>query len=147
TLLDQFGDALAIQPAFDWMVAGGGVIDAAGLFTAGAMGGGPFLVTATDSLSGLSDTASVTIANTPPTIAVAASATPNPVPGTTTTASALGADDAGEPTLTYTWSVTAGPAPVGFTPNGTNAAQSSVATFTQAGAYTFTVTVKDMEGL
>src|SRR6185436_1058693 len=85
--------------------------------------------------------------NTAPTIAVAASATPDPVPGTTTTLSALGADDAGEANLTYTWSLVAGPAAVGFSPNGTNPAKSSVATFTAAGSYTFRVTVEDAEGL
>src|SRR6185436_16304095 len=127
TLLDQFGDPLAVQPTFDWMVSGGGAIDAGGVFTAGATAGGPFTVTATDAGSGLSNTASVTVGNAAPTIAVAASATPDPVPGTTTTVSALGADDGGESHLIYGWSMTAGPAPVSFNPNGTNAAQSSVA--------------------
>src|SRR6185295_3207573 len=85
--------------------------------------------------------------NTPPTIAVAASATPDPVTGTTTTLSALGADDAGEPNLTYTWALTSGPAAVSFSQNGTNAAQSSVTTFTKVGSYTFMVTLEDEEGL
>jgi uncharacterized repeat protein (TIGR01451 family) len=146
TLLDQFGDPMAVQPAFDWTV-GGGVIDAGGVFTAGGQAGGPFVVTATDAGSALSNTASVTVSNTGPTLAVAATATPNPVPGTMTTTSALGADDGGESNLTYTWSITAGPAAVSFSPNGTNAAQSSVATFTQAGDYTFRVTVTDEDGL
>src|SRR6185503_9052768 len=66
TLRDQFGDAMAVQPTFDWAVGGGGVIGANGVFTAGGMAGGPFVVTATDSGSGLSSTASVTIVNTPP---------------------------------------------------------------------------------
>src|SRR5207249_7226272 len=45
-----------------------------------------------------------------PTIATAAAASPNPVTtGTTTDLSVLGADDAGEANLTYTWAVTAGP--------------------------------------
>ena len=42
-----------------------------------------------------------------PTIATAASASPSPAPGTTTDLSVLGADDAGEANLTYTWAVTA----------------------------------------
>jgi hypothetical protein len=133
TLLDQFGAPMAVQPTFDWTVGGGGVIAASGVFTAGGTAGGPFVVTATDPGSGLSNTASVTIGNTAPTIAVTASATPNPVPGTTTTVSALGADDGGESHLTYTWSVTVGPAAASFSPNGSHAAHSSVATFTQAG--------------
>src|SRR5207237_734978 len=47
TLEDQFGDPMASQPAFAWMVSGGGTIDAAGLFTAGGSGGGPFTVNTT----------------------------------------------------------------------------------------------------
>src|SRR5207244_8347156 len=60
---------------------------------------------------------------------------------------ALGADDGGETHLTYTWAVTAGPSGVTFSANGTNAAKSSTATFTQAGTYTFQVTVTDQDGL
>jgi hypothetical protein len=80
-----------------------------------------------------------------PTIATPASATPNPVNGTQTSVSVLGADVAGASALTYTWSAT-GPAPVNFSPNGTNAAQNSTATFTKSGAYTLTVTVADTSG-
>src|SRR5205807_7729478 len=101
TLKDQFGNAMTSQPAFGW-TAGGGSIDPSGLFTAGASGGGPFTVTATDPGSGLQGTASVTIQNDAPTIASAAAASPNPVTtGTTTDLSVLGADDGGETHLTY----------------------------------------------
>src|SRR4029450_4428746 len=49
----------------------------------------------------------------PPTAAVAASASPNPITGTNTSLSVLGADDGGEASLTYTWSTTGTPpAPV-----------------------------------
>ncbi|TMB42561.1 MAG: PKD domain-containing protein [Deltaproteobacteria bacterium] len=148
TLEDQFGDPMASQPAFAWMVSGGGTIDAAGLFTAGGSGGGPFTVTATDAGSGLQGTASVTIQNDAPTIAVAAAASPNPVTtGTTTSLSVLGADDGGEANLAYTWAVTAGPGGATFSANGTNAAKSSTATFTQAGTYTVRVSVTDQDGL
>src|SRR5213078_1318190 len=148
TLEDQFGDPMASQPAFAWMVSGGGTIDAAGLFTAGGSGGGPFTVTATDAGSGLQGTASVTIQNDAPTIATAAAASPNPVTtGTTTDLTVLGADDGGESHLTYTWAVTAGPSGVTFGANGTNAAKSSTATFTQAGTYTFRVTIADQDGV
>src|SRR5439155_6333173 len=129
-------------------VNGGGAIDAGGLFTAGSNGGGPFTVTATDPGSGVQGTASVTIQNDGPTIALAAAASPNPVTaGTTTDLSVLGADDGGEGFLTYTWAATAGPAAVGFSANGTNAAKNSTATFTQAGTYTIQVTVADEDGL
>ena len=58
---DQFGVVLATQPAFAWSVGGGGTISASGLFTAGAVSGGPFTVTATG--GGASGTAGVTVAN------------------------------------------------------------------------------------
>src|SRR5207245_4343925 len=123
TLKDQFGNAMTSQPAFGW-TAGGGSIDPSGLFTAGASGGGPFTVTATDPGSGLQGTASVTIQNDAPTIASAAAASPNPVTtGTTTDLTVLGADDGGESHLTYTWAVTSGPTGVTFSANGTNAAK------------------------
>lgn len=53
TLLDQFNEPLADQPAtFDWMVGGGGTIDSAGLFTASSAGG-PFSISAThEAISG-----------------------------------------------------------------------------------------------
>lgn len=83
----------------------------------------------------------------PPTIATAAAATPAVVSGTSTTLSALGADDAGESRLTYTWTTTgAPPAPVTFSVNGTNAAKTTVAIFTRAGSYTFQVAMRDAGG-
>ena len=79
-----------------------------------------------------------------PTVASAASASPNPVSGTTTNLSVLGSDKAGESSLTYTWATTSqpagAPAPT-FSANGTNAAKNDVATFGQAGSYTFTATI------
>ena len=85
-----------------------------------------------------------------PAVAVAASANPNPVTGNTTTLSVLGSDPAGESLLTYTWSATAlpqGAAAPTFNVNGTNAAKNTVATFSAAGSYTFTVTIADGSGL
>jgi hypothetical protein len=87
-------------------------------------------------------------ANAAPTIATAASASPNPVTGKTATLSVLGADDGGEANLTYTWATTGTPpAAVTFSANGTNAAKASTATFTKAGSYSFQVTVKDQGNL
>jgi hypothetical protein len=80
------------------------------------------------------------------TVATAASATPSPVTGTTTTLSVFGANPSGESTLTYTWAATSVPAgaPVPtFNINGTNAAKNAVATFYQIGTYGFTVTIGD----
>jgi hypothetical protein len=86
--------------------------------------------------------------NNPPSIAAAASASPNPVSGTTASLSALGADDGGEASLTYTWATTGTPpAGVTFSTNGTNAAKNTTVTFTKDGSYTLQVTVKDAPGL
>jgi hypothetical protein len=80
--------------------------------------------------------------NSAPTVGTVAAATPNPVTGTTTALSVLGADDAGEANLTYAWS-SSGPATVTYSVNNSNAAKSTTATFTKAGSYTFTVTITD----
>jgi hypothetical protein len=87
--------------------------------------------------------------NQPPTVAVPASASPNPVGGTTTALSVLGADDGGEANLTYTWTVVSAPsgtAPA-FSANGSNAAKNTTVTFGQAGSYLFQVTITDAGGL
>jgi hypothetical protein len=81
-----------------------------------------------------------------PTVVAAAEAVPTTVTETTTDLSVLGADNAGEPGLTYAWSAT-GPAAVTLSANGTNAAKSTTATFTQAGTYSFTVTITNLDGL
>ena len=82
----------------------------------------------------------------PPTIASAAkvvSQTAN-----SATLNVLGADAAGASSLTYTWTVTGTDASsVTFSANGTNAAQTTTATFAGAGSYTFLVTVTDPSGL
>ncbi len=84
-----------------------------------------------------------------PTIVNLASASPAPVAGKTTTLSVLGSDvTAGESALTYTWATTGTPpAPVTFSINSTNAAKTTTATFTQAGTYTFQVTLTNPGGL
>ena len=86
-------------------------------------------------------------ANTAPTVATPANAAPSPVTGTTATLSVFGADEGGESNLTYTWSMTSGPAAVTFLPNGANAAKNATATFTSAGSYTFTATITNPGGL
>ncbi len=140
---DQFGVAMAVQPAFTWSkVSGVGSISGAGLYAAGAAAGGAVISAASGGVSG---TTSVTVTNAAPTIAISANAGANTVTGTSTTLSALGADDGGESGLTYAWSATnepAGAAPM-FTINGTNAAKNTNVTFNKAGAYTFRVTVSD----
>ena len=141
--LDQFGAAM--PATMTWTASGGGTINTSGVFTAGAAVGGPHVITA--SAGGRSDTASVTVINgSPPTIATPASASPSPVLGSSTGVSVLGDDDGGEANLLYTWSAT-GPAAVTFSPNGAHAARNGTATFTRAGSYVFTVTVRDGQGL
>ena len=61
TAYDQYGSPISPQPAFSWLVSGGGVIDSSGLFTASTIGG-PFTVTA--SSGGVNGTASVTVTAT-----------------------------------------------------------------------------------
>ncbi len=117
--------------------------------TTGYTGGDSFTFTVNDG-SVTSGAATVTIAvtavaNTAPVVS-AASATPSPVTGKTANVSATATDNGGEPALLYTWSAT-GPATVTFSPNASNAAKASVATFNKAGSYTLTVTAKDAAGL
>jgi hypothetical protein len=100
----------------------------------------------TDHFSFVAKLNGVTSNNQPPTVATAAAATPSPVTAATTTLSVLGSDDAGESSLVYTWSV-AGPAAVSFSANATNAAKSTIATFSKVGSYTFTATVSDAQAL
>jgi hypothetical protein len=100
---------------------------------------------------GLSVTSSVSVtvvanSNQPPTVASAAKAASNPVTGSSVLLTVLGADDAGEANLTYTWKSN-GPAPVLYSPNGNNSAKNTTATFSKSGDYTFTVTIIDAGGL
>jgi Malectin domain/F5/8 type C domain len=81
-----------------------------------------------------------------PTVATPAAANPNPVTGSTTALSVLGADTTdGESALTYSWGAT-GPATVTYTgnTNGTNTAKNITANFTKAGQYTITATITDI---
>ncbi len=82
-----------------------------------------------------------------PVITRAASATPNPVTGTTANLTVSASDPSGNSGLIYTWTTTGTPpAPVTFSANGTNAAQSSTATFKVAGSYSLEVTASDPSG-
>jgi hypothetical protein len=66
---------------------------------------------------------------------------------TAATLSVRGADDAGEADLDYLWSVTAGPGSATFSTNHGNAARTTDATFSRAGTYTLTATIRDAQGL
>lgn len=142
---DQFGTVISPAPTFAWTTTGGGTISTTGLFTASGTPGGPFTVTAT--AGGKTGTAKVSVLNgSPPVIVQPAYAASNPVTGNDVRLSALATDNGGDANLTYSWSAS-GPSPVTFTPNGTNAASATIATFAGAGQYTLTVTVTDKDQL
>ena len=143
---DQFGVAMATQPTVTWKSTIG-TISATGLFhspDAHAVG----TVTATSgSIKGV---ANVVVNHVPPQIATPPSANPSPVTAKTTVLSVLGWDDLGKAALVYTWTATtipSGAAAPTFSANGTNASKTTTATFSHAGNYVFTVTLKDTGGL
>ena len=84
-----------------------------------------------------------------PSVVTPAQATSSPVAGTATGLSVLGTDPGGASTLSYTWSVSTAPvgAPAELQPQRHESAQNTTATFSQAGAYTFLVTLADPAGL
>ena len=147
TQRDQFNRAMFTGTP-SWTVSGGGTIGPMGSFTqftAGATPGGPFIVSTT--VGTRTATASVTVTGPgAPMIVGAATATPNPVAGVSTQLSVRATDDLGEPGLVYRWATSLAPAPVTFSRNDDNASKDVVATFTQAGAYAFQVTVVDGAG-
>lgn len=82
---------------------------------------------------------------------VARSAAAPIVVGSRAFLSVLGADDGGEAALTYTWSAVwcssaATPPAVAFTRNGHHAARTTLARFTEPGAYLLRATIADVEG-
>jgi titin len=147
TANDQFGAPLALQPQIVWSLATGavGTISSTGLYNALTAPGTDTVNATSGAVIG---TASTTVKSNGPTVVTAASASPNPVTGTSTNLSVLGADSGGAASLIYQWSVVGTPpAPVTFSVNGTNAAQNTVVTFDAAGAYSFMVTITDSLGL
>ncbi len=149
TANDQFGAAMASQPAFTWALESGvGSLDASsGLYTASYASGAATVTAASGSVT--SNPAAITVTDSAPTVAMAAAASPSPVTGATTGLSVLGADSDGgeEPNLIYTWSTTGSPpAAVSFSANSTNDAKNTTATFTTAGTYDFLVTITDLGG-
>ena len=81
------------------------------------------------------------------TVTTPAQAAANPVTGTSVGLSVLGQENGSSSGLTYTWSATGTPpAPVTFSTNGNNSASNVTATFSQAGDYSFLVTITDPAG-
>ncbi|MGA2583457.1 MAG: Ig-like domain-containing protein [Tepidisphaeraceae bacterium] len=141
---DQFGDLMSPPPNFTWDCSALGSIDGSGLFSSvDQLGTGTITATA----GAVTGATGITVINAPPTVAVAAAASPNVVMGTTTNLSVLGADDGGEPNLIYIWSTSGtAPAPVIFSANDTNSSKNTTATFGASGIYHFLVTIVDARG-
>jgi len=142
---DQFGGLMAVQPMLSWN-ATAGAIGMTGYFMAP---GSSAEVTITAASGGVSGQTVVTVENQTPTVATAASAAESTVAGSSTTLSVLGADDAGESNLTYTWTVTSKPQGASdptFSLNGGDA-KSTAVIFSHAGTYELTVTITDGEDL
>lgn len=141
---DNGGVYLSGDSGGSWTSFGAGMPDGSRVWS---------LTATTDSIfagtdSGIWRTVLATGSNGAPSVVTAPTAIPNPVTGTTSNLSVLGADDGGEENLTYTWAtIGTAPAPVTFGMNGTNAAKATTAAFTSAGNYTFQVTVKDQGSL
>ena len=90
-----------------------------------------------------------TVGNAAPSIATTASAASSTVTGTSVVMSVLGADDAGEANLNYTWTAATSANTTqlpSFSGNGDNTVKSKTATFHQIGTYTFKVTIGDAGG-
>lgn len=84
----------------------------------------------------------------PPTVAAPATADPNPLYlGDSAAISVLGSDDGGEAALVYEWVVAAGPSPVVFSENGTNAAKDTFVSFIANGTYDLSAVMRDEGGL
>jgi hypothetical protein len=133
TGLDQFGQSMTVQPAFNWSATSGASVDATGLYTAPGSPGPDTVIATSGSISGSADIAIVNIGT--------AVASPSPVTGTTTNLSVLGGATSG---VTYTWSIFSEPLGTTdptFSVNGSSAAQTTTATFSVAGNYTFQVAI------
>ena len=146
TGFDQFGNVLKTQPTFTWTTTLGTINSPnyPGLLTAPGIGGTGTVTAAVNSIRG---TASIRVVGNL-MVASSATATPNPVTGTTAQLSVLGADGADESNIKYTWTASR---PVGalaptFSINGTNAAKNTTVTFKAAGVYVFTAALADTAG-
>jgi hypothetical protein len=127
--------------------SGGGILSDAGLDANGNYIGGSLTYQSMSSITLAPGSAAIFLNPTsnPVNIVTPAGTSANPVTGTTVNLSVLGSENGSGAGLLYTWSST-GPAAVKFSSNGTNAAQNTTATFTQAGSYAFTATVTDGNG-
>jgi hypothetical protein len=140
--LDQFGNAMSVQPSFTWQVNGGSLSSTTGgsvTFVAGSPGTAQVKVSA----GRCNAQANITVTTrTPaaPIVTQAASAQSSTVTGTATSLQVAASDPDGS-TPSYLWSgALTNTAGVSF--SNLHSSQTSV-TFTQAGTYTLIVTVAD----
>ncbi len=145
---DQFGVPMPTQPSsFAWSATIGSIGATTGLFQAP---GAHAIGTVSAKTGNITGTASVVVNAVPPQVTTAAAANPNPVTGKTTSLSVSGWDDLGPAALIYTWAATtlpAGAVAPTFSVNGTNLSNNTTATFSHAGTYNLTVTLRDTLGL
>jgi hypothetical protein len=145
TVLDQFNAPMASQPtSFNWTATSGNISNG-GLYTAPSTSGSATIKA--DAGSGLSGSTSVTVSPAkPPTITVAASGTVD-FSGLTAKLSVTATDPQGQ-ALSYSWSVTSAPSGAAAPSfSGGGSASTTTATFSQAGSYTFQVTVTNTSNL
>ncbi len=153
SVLNQFGQVMSSPPATTWSISSttsGTINSSTGLFTGNATTGGPYVVTATNGT--IKAPANLTIhagTTAAPTLATPAAATLGS-DGKTVSFSILGADAAGESSLTYLWSVLSSPAggtPVISPASASNAAKAATTVVTVAGQYRFRCVITDAAGL
>jgi subtilase family serine protease len=140
TATDQFGFSMSGQ-SFTWSVdpvSLGSINPTTGLYSAPTSGTGNDTVRATD--GSVSGTASVTVTSaTGPTISSVTASNQTPTSVTLTVA----ASEAGNPPLTYQWTVS----PTSGASISSAGATTTNVNFSAAGTYTFTVTVSDPSNL
>ena len=147
TGLDQFGQPVSPQPTFNWAVSGGGTINTAGLFTAGATAGGPFTVTATS--GSISGTASVTVTAVPADFTLTISPTSQSVRRGNTATYTVTIHPANGFNSAVNLSLTGQPSgsTVTFTPNpATTTSTLTVRTLSNTSRRTYTLTVHGVSG-
>lgn len=141
TVLNQLGTPMLAQPQVTWSVTGGGSVDGAGVFTAGAEAGGPHTLTA--SASGFTANATVAIANTAPTVSIQSPGIrPVGLPDLSNSLLLVAAADDAEVEPAIQWSQVSGPS--GGRADFENATSASTGVrFPVAGTYVLRITVSD----
>lgn len=144
---DQNAQPLSPQPTFAWSVSGGGTISTAGVFTAGAIAGGPFTVTANS--GSVSGTASVTVTSLPADFTLSVSPASQSVKRGNTASFTVTVNPANGFTGSVTLSLTGQPSgsTVNFTPDpATGTSTLTLATLPATPRQTYTLTINGVSG-